>query len=1460
MKKLYSTAVLLLCITLGLNQQSIAQSDCNSATTLTNGETHYVDESTLSEHWFHFEPDSSTAMFKISGEGVSDFTIYTGECSNIIEKESTVFESDVYLMKIDNIDIETPLKLKVVHSVDVIAQYEVKAVSIADYYCDSSPEIDECSGKINLVLNPGFEEHYLGEEYYVEENISSNFMSCWSDKISSACGGGAGANTPDFFTTDAISTQTCSHELPSGGWSLNVPDHSFSDGIINVRETGNAYVDLFRGESITAELYESLIPGTPYLLEFWYTRQSCDDDDLVTGGVASNQGGFCVSLVFEDGDSGTSDEAITISNDNLNSDVIPGEWELYSIPFTAPEDPDGSDIFYNSVNIGRVGIGNEGRFFFDDFKMIKDPTPIELEYTINCYADQISALTGVCDEYEGQVVWESTDEIALSFIDDIYSLNPVFSSETEVLETQVYQYTLYTSNDYVVDGELLPDGTYSPSYSTYSSGVPLVHLTLTIEPQIVSTDGLGFNEELTMCNSDFSLTETLEGYEYSFTLLSDEEEIPIDNLGDNNISVDWSPINSSEATIIVNALNTYNGCSESISFVFNNNFNPEEVGIIGGLDVCTSLFTLENVNDSYTYNVSAFDQDSQVLVSELNEENEFEVTWEDDSNEGVIIIEILSESGNCSEVFEYEVSPCCQGVLDADLIFDNTTASALGYSAYDIISDKTIIIDEEFTIDIENLIFNNCDVYLTPNTKIELENNSTIEINTSSVFQACPNEAMWSGIYADDETEVIRSRRSEFKHALRAMSLSNNAKFFIEDNRFIDNYTGIFFKDYSGTPLLSKLHKNQFSHTDLPLRVPYEDNDGGTISNGIYVYNSSNLQLGLPALTVDEEENVFHFLKYGIYAVNSDIFVYNNRFLNEEKQKAINFFGEYGQDNKLVVGLNSTDDNFANEFEGYNLGVGVYAKHAKTIVKGNSFDQMRLGVYSTEILTNSDISNNNFDQTMPNENTCIDVNRVGKYTESLTVDIKKNTLKDPFLGIRATLIHSDLNIEENDINYTSTYTAVVPNTKAINIKSCHHSFVNLNEVEAIADLDDPKKIELLRVTGIRMEKSAKALVIDNFLKNLKYGIQGLGNLLLTQFRCNYIEFSFNGFKFENDPDNGIVTSLSDQKRNVGAFDYDPNDNMWMEFDGEYSYSIFGDLNTTSTMWQRILVPYNAEVLTSNSYTNMQFQTDEIAESVECTFEPTSTNDVVFRESLLGKVIRDEIIYENMEFEMKNFNDGFAFNVLSTFPDLLSLDSDEDAIYQNYFNTLESSNIGISREVARLISLDELDAAMLKNQELIGDELIYSNEKIVNELYLTKFLNDTIPFEPIDSLMLTEISFLTPYLGGESVYSARIMMGIEVDDYSEMEYRVDGSSINNEQTNEDISIIQYPNPVDDKLQFSSSKNGIFNLVIHDISGKKMVNSTFEDVFELKTSKWNQGIYIYTITGMGKIKNGKFIVIH
>jgi len=301
--------------------------------------------------------------------------------------------------------------------------------------------------------------------------------------------------------------------------------------------------------------------------------------------------------------------------------------------------------------------------------------------------------------------------------------------------------------------------------------------------------------------------------------------------------------------------------------------------------------------------------------------------------------------------------------------------------------------------------------------------------------------------------------------------------------------------------------------------------------------------------------------------------------------------------------------------------------------------------------------------------------------------------------------------------------------------------------------------------------------------------------------------------------------------------------------------------SSTSWWERTYSPYSLSTETDDFYTNIEFIDDLDVEDVSCYFEPYASNAMLLREEELGRVVRDEFEFDNLEDEMKDFNNRYAYEKLASYPELLNLGNDEDAIYQNYFNLLENSNISISREVASLFSSGDLSGAMLKNQELFESELIYSNEKIVNDMYLTKYINDSIPFNQSDSLILTEIAVLTPYIGGESVYSARIMMGIDVSDYSEMEYRVDGDTTGSDNTIEVHNILQFPNPVDNKLHFTSTiNNGSYKVVVYDIKGEEILRTEFNSELILDTSGWIGGVYTYSIIGMNKIKNGKFIIIH
>ena len=123
----------------------------------------------------------------------------------------------------------------------------------------------------------------------------------------------------------------------------------------------------------------------------------------------------------------------------------------------------------------------------------------------------------------------------------------------------------------------------------------------------------------------------------------------------------------------------------------------------------------------------------------------------------------------------------------------------------------------------------------------------------------------------------------------------------------------------------------------------------------------------------------------------------------------------------------------------------------------------------------------------------------------------------------------------------------------------------------------------------------------------------------------------------------------------------------------------------------------------------------------------------------------------------------------------------------------------------------------------------------------------------DRQNLFAIAMLTPYVGGEGVYTTRAMLGIDPEDYN-LPYRKgrpqDSIDVSGE---EEVNV--YPNPANSIITFETNCESVYYIEIYDIYGKQIGNySSHKKLIDLDISS----VCFYKVYGqMGIIKSGKFI---
>lgn len=248
-----------------------------------------------------------------------------------------------------------------------------------------------------------------------------------------------------------------------------------------------------------------------------------------------------------------------------------------------------------------------------------------------------------------------------------------------------------------------------------------------------------------------------------------------------------------------------------------------------------------------------------------------------------------------------------------------------------------------------------------------------------------------------------------------------------------------------------------------------------------------------------------------------------------------------------------------------------------------------------------------------------------------------------------------------------------------------------------------------------------------------------------------------------------------------------------------------------------------------------------------------------RNHYFGEIVREEIEFEVLAEEFGYFNGEYFFEEMDEYSDWLTLGTWDDTIYQNFYNYLSNSNIGEFSQVIELMENGSIDEAINQNSGIIPGNVIEVNEQFVNEMYLSYYLNDTVP--PLNELQTLEyIALLTPWVGGEAVYTERILLCIDPDNHG-IAYRLqkeDSTFI----TSSKVSI--YPNPTTGHvtIEFEQIPESFIMVQVDDLTGKELINkrlgSSVRIYFDLNQLK--SGTYLLKVSDVNGLIETKLLIIN
>jgi hypothetical protein len=155
--------------------------------------------------------------------------------------------------------------------------------------------------------------------------------------------------------------------------------------------------------------------------------------------------------------------------------------------------------------------------------------------------------------------------------------------------------------------------------------------------------------------------------------------------------------------------------------------------------------------------------------------------------------------------------------------------------------------------------------------------------------------------------------------------------------------------------------------------------------------------------------------------------------------------------------------------------------------------------------------------------------------------------------------------------------------------------------------------------------------------------------------------------------------------------------------------------------------------------------------------------------------------------------------------------------------------------------------------IIADTNVSENNlKVVYSIYQQTWMQGVYEFSSTDSLTLYNIATQHASDAGEAVYAARVMLDMQVDEFSANNQRL-SPELTDER--DEPSVTLFPNPASNKVnvQISLEDGQLALVAIIDLQGKAVVESTVvsSEVFALDVSSLEAGFYFVQTTINGEL---------
>ncbi len=857
-------------------------------------------------------------------------------------------------------------------------------------------------------------------------------------------------------------------------------------------------------------------------------------------------------------------------------------------------------------------------------------------------------------------------------------------------------------------------------------------------------------------------------------------------------------------------------------------------------------------------------------------------------------------NGNTSQLISavQQICPTCVNTSNNTITYSTSTPIQLN-------------INGVLTVNQSLILLNWPSINMGANARIDIPASKSLTLTNCTTTVNC--NYMWDGIWLNGATAVLRVNvNSVLQQAKNAIVSVGGGTYAVENTSIRNCLKGIVVQPYSVAAHPGTVRATVFDMpgTFLPAIPALPALHTKTLA-GIEVNNVSNITLGDASQAAFR--NTFTGLFKGVYALASGTTVRNAEFTNIIASNGVTMSGTAihceGQKNvpyMQFINVGGTAANQLCRFDNIRRGVAVSLAHNVNIT-GNSFTNFTNWIFAPAVgisvsncvgrtvnISNNRISNFSAASRLPNGITVTDVS-------GSTVTISNNRLwqcastANSFAEQTGTAItvqnttpvSVNLNIQNNDTlsrfaygitltNISNTVQALVKNNRILFAKpkanyssQLHYGIGLINCTQIKTDSNRVQRITTgvwqssdaatlaTNLRGVYVTNASGCIVSQNTFIGLGEGVHANSTCPATFFVCNQFNQSYRACMFTGANSNNAAY-LNDQL-NFQSTIY-PTGNVFV---GSATSDLAGvirlvtNINSPINWYYSGIMPSSGNLAVGSLTNNAPTLTNNQSPCNLPPFLMAQGGDQ--RDMLAGSQISvsEEVQTTDMIKEMATKD---AHLLLMQNPDWLNLNTPQDADYQQFYAATDTTEIGQTNHTEQAALLDDTVQAVQLNTALAGTTELTETHKTVFEIYNRSWLLDNTALSAADTSVLLAIALQHPSEGGEAVYTARVMLGITVDDatgsYSFRLADTETLPVNAAEV--------FPNPAATQLTVKGkfSESGVLVFVLFDLTGRMLINEQLpagNSSINVDLSTVQPGAYLYQITVNGAMVQSERLVI-